>query len=83
MAVPHMIAGLLSPDEGNVTVLGEPAGTTRTLPQIAFLAQDKPLYEGFSVADMMRFGAHEPSVGRRCWRGNWRRGHTGSRGRSR
>lgn len=54
----HMIVGLLSPDEGNVTVLGEPAGTTRTLPHIAFLAQDKPLYEGFSVADMMRFGAH-------------------------
>jgi ABC-2 type transport system ATP-binding protein len=54
----HIIVGLLSPSEGNVTVLGGPAGTRETLPRIAFLAQDKPLYEGFSVADMLRFGAH-------------------------
>jgi ABC-2 type transport system ATP-binding protein len=38
-------------------VLGRPAGTRETLPRIAFLAQDKPLYDGFSVADMLRFGA--------------------------
>ncbi|TDV43212.1 ABC transporter ATP-binding protein [Actinophytocola oryzae] len=54
----HMVVGLLSPDEGNATVLGEPVGTTRTLSRIAFLAQDKPLYDRFSVADMLRFGAH-------------------------
>jgi ABC-2 type transport system ATP-binding protein len=54
----HMIVGLLSPDEGNVTVLGKPAGTKETMAGVAFLAQDKPLYEGFSVADMLRFGAH-------------------------
>jgi len=54
----HIIVGLLTPDEGNVTVLGQPAGTRETLPRIAFLAQDKPLYDGFSVADMLRFGAH-------------------------
>ncbi|HEX6360178.1 ABC transporter ATP-binding protein [Actinophytocola sp.] len=54
----HMIVGLLSPDEGNVTVLGKPAGTRETMSRVAFLAQDKPLYEGFSVADMLRFGAH-------------------------
>ena len=54
----HIIVGLLAPDEGNVTVLGRPAGTRETLPRIAFLAQDKPLYDGFSVADMLRFGAH-------------------------
>jgi ABC-2 type transport system ATP-binding protein len=53
----HMIVGLLSPDEGNVTVLGQQAGTRETLPRVAFLAQDKPLYEGFTVADMLRFGA--------------------------
>jgi ABC-2 type transport system ATP-binding protein len=53
----HSIVGLLAPDEGNVTVLGRPAGTRETLPRIAFLAQDKPLYEGFSVAEMLRFGA--------------------------
>jgi ABC-2 type transport system ATP-binding protein len=54
----HMIVGLLSPDEGNVTVLGQQAGTRETLPRVAFLAQDKPLYDGFSVAEMLRFGAH-------------------------
>jgi ABC-2 type transport system ATP-binding protein len=54
----HMVVGLLSPDEGDVTVLGETAGTRETMPRIAFLAQDKPLYDGFSVADMLRFGAH-------------------------
>jgi ABC-2 type transport system ATP-binding protein len=54
----HMIVGLLSPDEGNVTVLGTRAGARETMPRVAFLAQDKPLYEGFSVADMLRFGAH-------------------------
>jgi ABC-2 type transport system ATP-binding protein len=54
----HSIVGLLAPDEGNVTVFGRPAGTRETLPRIAFLAQDKPLYEAFTVADMLRFGAH-------------------------
>lgn len=53
----HMLAGLLVPDEGNVTVLGSSAGLPETLPRIAFLAQDKPLYDGFSVADTLRFGA--------------------------
>jgi ABC-2 type transport system ATP-binding protein len=53
----HMLVGLLSPDEGNVTVLGSSAGLAETLPRIAFLAQDKPLYDGFSVAEMLRFGA--------------------------
>jgi ABC-2 type transport system ATP-binding protein len=54
----HSIVGLLSPNEGNVTVLGKPAGTRETMPRVAFLAQDKPLYEGFSVAEMLRFGKH-------------------------
>ena len=52
----HIIVGLMTPDEGNVTVLDGSPG--RSLPRIAFLAQDKPLYEGFTVADMLRFGAH-------------------------
>jgi ABC-2 type transport system ATP-binding protein len=54
----HIMVGLLAAEEGNVTVLGHPAGTRETLPRIAFLAQDKPLYDWFSVADMLRFGAH-------------------------
>lgn len=54
----HLAVGLLSPTEGGVAVLGKPAGTAETLPRVAFLAQDKPLYDGFTVADMLRFGAH-------------------------
>jgi ABC-2 type transport system ATP-binding protein len=53
----HLVVGLLVPDAGSVAVLGAQAGTARTLPRVAFLAQDKPLYDGFTVADMLRFGA--------------------------
>ena len=45
-------------------MLGGPAGNG-ALARVAFLAQDKPLYDGFTVADMLRFGAPaEPGVGR-------------------
>jgi ABC-2 type transport system ATP-binding protein len=54
----HLVVGLLTPDQGEVTVLGAPAGGTAVLPRVAFLGQDKPLYDGFSVADMLRFGGH-------------------------
>ncbi|OLF15964.1 ABC transporter ATP-binding protein [Actinophytocola xanthii] len=53
----HLVVGLLEPDAGSVAVLGGAPGEADTLRRIAFLAQDKPLYEGFSVADMLRFGA--------------------------
>jgi ABC-2 type transport system ATP-binding protein len=53
----HLVVGLLAPDQGEVTVLGAHAGAVGTLPRVAFLAQDKPLYDGFSVAEMLRFGA--------------------------
>jgi ABC-2 type transport system ATP-binding protein len=52
----HLVVGLLAADQGEVTVLGEPAGTVDTLPRVAFLPQDKPLYDGFTVAEMLRFG---------------------------
>ena len=53
----HLVVGLLAPDQGSVTVLDAPAGTVETLPRVAFLPQDKPLYDGFTVAEMLRFGA--------------------------
>lgn len=53
----HLAVGLLTPDTGSVSVLGRQAGTADTMRQVAFLAQDKPLYHGFSVAEMLRFGA--------------------------
>ncbi|MFD1542671.1 ABC transporter ATP-binding protein [Nonomuraea guangzhouensis] len=42
----HATAGLINPDRGSVTVYGE----------AAFMAQDKPLYDGFTVAEMLAFG---------------------------
>ena len=40
----HLATGLLSPTAGEVRVLGEHAG--EALARVAFLAQDKPLYDG-------------------------------------
>jgi ABC-2 type transport system ATP-binding protein len=50
----HLAVGLLSPTVGSVEVFGGPVG--RSLSRVAFLAQDKPLYDGFTVAEMLRFG---------------------------
>ncbi|WP_433519595.1 ABC transporter ATP-binding protein [Nonomuraea sp. CA-143628] len=42
----HAAVGLLRPARGSVRVAGE----------AAFVAQDKPLYDGFTVAEMLTFG---------------------------
>jgi ABC-2 type transport system ATP-binding protein len=44
------MAGLLAPNEGELSW-----GKRR---RVAFLAQDRPLYRSFSVADMLRLGRH-------------------------
>jgi ABC-2 type transport system ATP-binding protein len=50
----HMSVGLTTPTAGQVTVLGnEPAGSPAALDQIAFVAQDAPLYKNLSVADTL------------------------------
>jgi ABC-2 type transport system ATP-binding protein len=53
-----LTVGLLTPTEGQVEVFGEPsrAYTADTLARVSYLAQDHPLYRGFTVADMLRFG---------------------------
>jgi ABC-2 type transport system ATP-binding protein len=53
-----MIVGLLAPTEGQVEVFGEPARaqTAGTLAKVSYLAQDHPLYRGFTVADMFHLG---------------------------
>jgi ABC-2 type transport system ATP-binding protein len=53
-----LTVGLLAPTEGEIAVLGEPsrAYTAGTLSQVSYLAQDHPLYRGFSVADMFHLG---------------------------
>ncbi len=56
----ELAVGLLEATEGEVRVLGasmrgQPA---EMLSRIGFVAQDSPLYRNFSIAEMLRFGAH-------------------------
>ena len=53
----QLAAGLLTPDSGTISVLGErPAGTAAQLARVGFVAQDAPLYAGLSVAGHLRMG---------------------------
>jgi ABC-2 type transport system ATP-binding protein len=50
----NLAVGLAEPTAGAVTVLGgRPAGSLAALDGIAFVAQDAPLYENLSAADML------------------------------
>jgi len=54
----HLAVGLSEPSAGEVSVLGrspqrDPAGV---LPRVGFVAQDHPLYRGFTVAETLRLG---------------------------
>ncbi|GAA5082972.1 hypothetical protein GCM10023259_093010 [Thermocatellispora tengchongensis] len=49
----HLVTGLLAPTTGGVRVFGRPL----EMADVAFVAQDKPLYRRWSVADLLRFGA--------------------------
>jgi ABC-2 type transport system ATP-binding protein len=53
-----LTVGLLAPTGGQVAVFGERsrAQAPDTLARVSYLAQDHPLYRGFTVADMFRFG---------------------------
>ncbi|WP_229075912.1 ABC transporter ATP-binding protein [Actinoplanes sp. DH11] len=53
----NMVVGLLSPTSGEVRVFGETVRQdAEVLSRVAFLAQDKPLYDSFTVAEMLKFG---------------------------
>jgi len=54
----QVLFGLEKPDAGYVEVLGvSPMERPRELlPRVGFLAQDRPLYRGFTVADTLKFG---------------------------
>jgi ABC-2 type transport system ATP-binding protein len=49
----NMVVGLTLPTTGTVTVLGMSATASAMLRDIAFMAQDAPLYKNLSVADML------------------------------
>lgn len=54
----NLAVGLLPPTAGAVRVFGAtPADDPATLSRIGFVAQDRPLYRGFTVAELLRFGA--------------------------
>jgi ABC-2 type transport system ATP-binding protein len=54
----HLALGLLPPSSGSVHIFG--ISPTRrpheVLPRVGFVAQDHPLYRGFSVADLVTMG---------------------------
>jgi ABC-2 type transport system ATP-binding protein len=54
----HLVAGLLKPSAGEVRVFGRSPQThlVLLLDRIGFVAQDTPLYSGFTVADILTFG---------------------------
>jgi ABC-2 type transport system ATP-binding protein len=55
----HLAVGLLRPTSGTITVFGQRPGARRSqLAKVGFVAQDRPLYAGLSVADHLRLGAH-------------------------
>ena len=54
----HLAVGLLPPTEGTLRVFGAtPSDDPAALRRFGFVAQDRPLYRGFTVAEMLRFGA--------------------------
>jgi ABC-2 type transport system ATP-binding protein len=54
----QLVTGLLTPAAGTVEVFGEDAraGSAEALARVGFVAQEHPLYRGFSVADLLRMG---------------------------
>ncbi|HEX4726133.1 MAG TPA: ABC transporter ATP-binding protein [Pseudonocardiaceae bacterium] len=53
-----VLAGVLAPDEGAVAIDPNRGTGRETAGRVAFVAQEKPLYPRFSVADTLRLGAH-------------------------
>jgi ABC-2 type transport system ATP-binding protein len=54
----QLVTGLLRPTRGTVEVFGRDArtGPAETLALVGFVAQEHPLYRGFSVDDLLRMG---------------------------
>jgi ABC-2 type transport system ATP-binding protein len=52
----HLAAGLIRPSTGSVTVFDRDAADAELLPRVGLVAQDSPLYRGFTVKDTLRLG---------------------------
>ena len=53
----HLVAGLIDPTEGNISVLGGTPGSTAVLPDVAFVAQDSPLPKRARVREIASIAA--------------------------
>ncbi|WP_307130281.1 ABC transporter ATP-binding protein [Streptomyces aurantiacus] len=51
-----LAAGLSTPAEGTLAVLGHSPGAASVLPRVGVLLQDRPLHDAFTVADTLRLG---------------------------
>ncbi len=51
-----VLSRLLVPSEGAAELFGRPLDDPENTARIAFVAQDKPLYSGFTVAELLRLG---------------------------
>ena len=67
----RMLAGISTPSAGEMSVLGQRPGSQNAdaLARVGYLDQERPLYRGFRVAEMLRFGssAAARAAGRRGW----------------
>jgi ABC-2 type transport system ATP-binding protein len=54
----HLCVGLLEPTVGSIQVFGSSPRkqSTQALPHLGFVAQDHPLYRGFTVGEMLKLG---------------------------
>ncbi|MFF5703532.1 ABC transporter ATP-binding protein [Streptomyces sp. NPDC012794] len=52
----NLAAGLAQPSAGDLRIFGRPAGSPGSMPLWAYLAQDKPLFKRFTVAQTLRLG---------------------------
>ena len=54
----HMLVGLTEPSAGEARVLGVSPGeqSRLVLPRVGFVAQEHPLYRGFTLAEMLKLG---------------------------
>ena len=52
----HLVVGLARPTTGEVRVFSRPPRDSQVRARLGFVAQDKPLYRGFTVAEMLTLG---------------------------
>jgi ABC-2 type transport system ATP-binding protein len=55
----HLAVGLTEPTTGDIRVLGSAPqhDAARLLPRVGFVAQDHPLFRGFTLAELLRVGS--------------------------